>query len=111
MGIRDLTLHFSPGSSEASLVFVVGAAAASLTIGLDEVFRISDLYGQRWACRGRWTNVDTFVIEQEAIGKVLRRRITFNFRGETLNFEVQDKITGLIEHFSATMAGAPPAAK
>ena len=42
MGLRHLILHFTPGSSEAELEFVVGTAAASITIGLDGVFRISE---------------------------------------------------------------------
>ena len=40
-----------------------------------------------------------------------RRRITLNFQGETLNFEVHDRITDLIQTYSAKMADAPPAAK
>ncbi len=111
IGLRNLTLHFTPGAPEARLDFVIGAAAASLRIGLDGVFRISELYGRRWACRGRWSNAETFILEQEAVRKVLRRRITLNFQGETLNFEVHNRITDLIETYNAQMAEAPPAAK
>jgi CubicO group peptidase (beta-lactamase class C family) len=111
IGLRRLILHFTPGSSEAELEFVVGAAAASMTIGLDGVFRISELYGQRWACRGRWVNDETFILEQEALGKVLRRRATLNFEGDTLSFEVHDRVTDSVDIYSARMAGAPPAAK
>ncbi len=101
MGLRRLILHFTPGSSEAELEFVLGAAAASITIGLDGVFRISKLYRQHWACRGRWSNDETFILEQEAIGRVLRRRITLNFQGETLSFEVHDRITDSSEIYNA----------
>jgi CubicO group peptidase (beta-lactamase class C family) len=111
IGLRRLILHFTPGSSEAELEFVVGAVAASITIGLDRVFRISELYGQRWACRGRWINGDTFILEQEALGKVLRRRVTLNFEGDTLSFEAHDRVTDSVDIYSAKMAGAPPAAK
>ncbi|MDH3216924.1 MAG: beta-lactamase family protein [Candidatus Krumholzibacteria bacterium] len=111
MGLRRLNLHFTPGSSEAELEFVVGAAAGSLTIGLDGVFRISELYGQRWACRGRWVNGETFILEQEAPGKVLRRRATLTFQGDTLRFEVHDRVTDSVDIFSAKTAGAPPVAK
>jgi CubicO group peptidase (beta-lactamase class C family) len=111
MGLRRLILHFTPGSSEAELEFVVGAVAASLTIGLDGVFRISELYGQRWACRGRWVDDETFILEQEALGKVLRRQVTFNFQGDTLSFEVHDRVTNLVNTYNAKMAGAPPVAK
>jgi CubicO group peptidase (beta-lactamase class C family) len=111
MGLRRLILHFTPGSSEAELEFVVGAMAASLTIGLDGVFRTSELYGQRWACRGRWENSETFVLEQEALGKVLRRRATLHFHGDTLSFETHDRITDSIDNYSARMTGAPPVAK
>ena len=111
MGLRHLILHFTPGSSEAELEFVVGATAASLTIGLDGVFRISELFGQRWACRGRWVNGETFVLEQEALGKVLRRRVTLSFEGDTLSFEIHDRVTGSVDIYSAKMAGIPPVTK
>jgi CubicO group peptidase (beta-lactamase class C family) len=111
MGLRRLILHFTTGSSEAELEFVVGAVDASLTIGLDGAFRISDLYGQRWACRGHWIDDDTFVLEQEAIGKVLRRRATLNFQGDALSFEIHDRITDTVDTHSARMTEAPPVAK
>jgi len=111
MRLRRLILHFTPGSSEAELEFVVGPVAASLTIGLDGAFRIGELYGQRWACRGHWVNDETFLLEQEAVGKVLSRRITLNFQGDTLSFEAHDRITDSVDIYSATIAGAPPVAK
>jgi CubicO group peptidase (beta-lactamase class C family) len=111
MGLRRLILHFTPGSSEAELEFVVGAAAASITIGLDGVFRISELYGHRWACRGNWVGGDTFILEQEALSKVLRRRATLNFQSDTLSFEIHDRVTGSVDIYSAKMAAAPPVAE
>jgi len=111
MGLRRLVLHFTPGASEAELEFVVGAAAASITIGLDGVFRFSELYGQRWACRGGWENGESFVLEQEAPGKVLRRRVTLNFQGDTLSFKIHDRVTNSIEVYNARMAETSPGAK
>jgi CubicO group peptidase (beta-lactamase class C family) len=110
MGLRRLILHFTPGSSEAELEFVVGAAAASITIGLDGVFRISELYGQRWACRGGWENDETFILDQEAPGKVLRRRATLIFQGDTLSFEIHDRVTNSVDTYSAKITGAVPPA-
>jgi CubicO group peptidase (beta-lactamase class C family) len=111
MGLRQLILHFTPGSSEAQLEFVVGAVAASVTIGLDGAFRISELHGQRWAFRGGWVNGETFIVEQEALGKVLRRRVTLTFQGDTLSFEAHDRVTDSVDNYSAKMAAAPPAAR
>jgi len=111
MRLRRMILHFTPGSSEAELEFSVGAAVGSITIGLDGVFRTGELYGQRWACRGRWVNGETFVLEQEAPGKVLRRRLTLIFQGDMLRFEVHDRITDTVDIFSARMAAASPAVK
>ena len=85
--------------------------AASMTIGLDGVFRIGELFGQRWACRGGWVNGETFIVEQEAFGKVLRRRATLSFAGDTLSFEIHDRVTGSVDIYSAKMATVPPAAK
>jgi CubicO group peptidase (beta-lactamase class C family) len=110
LGLRRLILHFTPGSSEAELEFVVGAAA-SMAIGLDEVYRITELYGQRWACRGRWVNGETFTLEQEAPGKVLRRRATMNFRGDKLGLEIHDLLTDSVDIYSAEMVGVPPVTK
>jgi hypothetical protein len=111
MGLRRLELQFAPGSSEAKFAFTLGPAAASLTIGVDGVFRITELQGQRWACRGRWMNGEAFVLEQEAIGKVLRRQVTLNFEGDALNFELRDQITGSVESLRATMVAAVPGAQ
>jgi len=110
-GFRQLVLHFTPGSPEAELEFAVGTFAASITIGLDGIFRIGDLYGQRWAFRGRWANDDTFILEQEAIGRVLSRRITLSFHGDTLSFESHDRITDTVDTYSATMLDVPPPAR
>jgi CubicO group peptidase (beta-lactamase class C family) len=111
MGLRRLILHLTPGSSEAELEFVVGAATASITIGLDGVFRLSELYGQRWACRGRWVDGETFVLDQEAPGKVLRRRATLSFQGDTLSFEIHDRVTNSVDVYNARMTANSPGAK
>jgi len=102
-GFRRLTLYFTPGASEARLEFVVGTVAASFTIGLDGAFRVSELYGQRWACRGEWAGDETFVLEQELMGKVLRRRITMEFHGEALDVEIHDPIANSFDTFGASM--------
>lgn len=111
LGLRRLILHFTPGSSEAEIEFAVGPVEATLAIGLDGVFRIGELHGQRWACRGRWVNDATFVLEQEAPGKVLSRRVTLDFQGDTLSFEAHDRITDSVDIYNARMVVAPPAAK
>ncbi|MCP4570793.1 MAG: serine hydrolase [bacterium] len=103
MGLRRLALHFTEGSSAAELEFVVGGIAAQLTIGLNGVRRDSELFGQRWACRGNWLDGETFVLEQEAPGKALRRRATLSFQGDTLTFEIRDEITGSVEIYTADM--------
>ncbi len=82
-----------------------------LTIALDGVFRIGEIHGQRWACRGYWVNGASFVLEQEAPGKVLCRRVTLNFQGDTLSFETHDRITDSVDIYSARMTEAPPVAK
>jgi CubicO group peptidase (beta-lactamase class C family) len=111
MGFRHLILQFTPGSPEAELEFTIGPVAASMTIGLDGVFRNSELLGQRWAYRGRWVNGESFILEQEALGKVIRRRATLNFKGDTLSFEIHDRVTGSIEIYRAKMAVAQPGAQ
>jgi len=111
MRLRSLTLHFPTGSPEATIEFVVGPMGGSLPVGLDGTFRVADLFGQRWACRGHWENGETFTVEQEAPSKVLRRRITFSFQGDTMSFEVNDRITGSVENFSAKMAETESSAR
>lgn len=111
MGLRSLVLHFTPGSPEAEIEFVVGEAAGSMTIGLDGVYRTSELYGQRWACRGHWASGESLILEQEAPGKVLSRRVHLSFQGDTLSFEVHDRITDSVETYSARTAESPPVAE
>jgi len=102
MGLRQIILHFTPGSPEAELEFVVGPAAASIPIGLDGRFRRSPLFGQLWACRGRWEDGETFVVEQDALGRVLRRFVTMNFHNDNLRFEVLNRIDNTVEAFNGT---------
>jgi CubicO group peptidase (beta-lactamase class C family) len=102
---RSCALSITPGSSEAELSFVIGPARRSLVIGLDDRYRISDLNGQRWACRGHWETEDTFAIEQEVVGKVLRRTARLSFTGDTLSFEVLDRVSGRVEVFEGKLAG------
>jgi CubicO group peptidase (beta-lactamase class C family) len=111
MGLRSLVLRFTSGSSEAEIEFVVGETAGSMTIGLDGVYRISELYGQRWACRGHWASGESFILEEEAPGKVVSRRVHMIFHGETLSFEVHDRIADSVETYLARTAEAPPAAE
>jgi CubicO group peptidase (beta-lactamase class C family) len=111
MGLRHLTLHFTPGLSDAELEFDVGGMVARLTIGLDDVFRVSELFGQRWACRGRWVDDEVFVIDQEVLGKVLSRRISLTFQGDSLSFEVHDRIMDMVGNYSAKKAGTSPDAR
>jgi len=56
-------------------------------------------------------NGETFVLEQEAPGKVLRRRVTLNFQGDTLSFEAHDRVTDSVDSFSAKLSGVPPVAE
>ena len=111
MGLRRLIMHLTSGSSEAELEFVVGAVAASIKIGLDGVFRTSELFGQKWACRGRWVNGETFILEQEARGKVLRRCVTLSFQGDALSFKVHDLVTDSVDIYYAKVAGIPSVGK
>jgi hypothetical protein len=111
MGLRHLILRFTPASSEAELEFIFGATAGSITIGLDGAFRIGELLGQRWAWRGRWVNGETFELEQEALGKVLRRRVTLKFAGDTLSLEAHDRVTDSVDIYSARMMAAQPVGK
>ena len=52
---------------------------------------------------------ETLVVEQEALGKVLRRRATLNFEGDNLSFEIQDQVTGSVDIYRAKMSALPPA--
>ncbi len=97
IGFSSCTLSFTPGSPEAELAFVVSGVSQRLTVGLDGRYRFTDLNDQRWACRGAWENDDTFVMDQECVGKVLRRVARLSFQDKALSFEVRDQVRGTVE--------------
>ncbi len=97
IGFSSCTLNFIPGSPEAELAFVTAGVAGRLTIGLDGRYRFTILNGQRWACRGAWESDDTFALDQECVGKVLRRVARLSFQDKALSFEVRDQVRGTVE--------------
>jgi len=52
-------------------------------------------------------NSDTFVVEEEAPGKVLCRLVTLRFQGSVLHMEVRDVIADSLESYDAEMVREP----
>ena len=102
---------FTVTGKQMQLGMQVNDRRYSFAVGLDGVYRTSELHSQRWACRGRWVNGNTFMLEQEAPGKVLRRGVTMTFKGDTLSFEVHDRITDSVHIYNAKMVGEPTGTK
>jgi CubicO group peptidase (beta-lactamase class C family) len=102
VGLYQMVLNFEEGSSECELRSTMGMVTVSMMAGLDGAFRFTDIFPHRWACRGEWADDHTFVVEQEAIGKVLRREATFKFSGDTLTLEIYDRLTNVFDVFTAT---------
>jgi CubicO group peptidase (beta-lactamase class C family) len=108
MGLYRMILNFEPGSPECDLRSNMGMMTVSMVVGLDGAFRFTDIYPHRWACRGQWIDDHTFVVEEEAIGKVVRREATLKFSGDALTLEIYDPLTNVFHTFTAT-ATPPPA--
>ncbi len=104
IGFSSCTLSFAPGSPEAELAFVISGVTGRLAIGLDGRYRFSNSNGQRWACRGEWETGDTFVLDQERVGKVQRRVARLSFRDNALSFEVTDRVRGTVEQYQGREA-------
>ena len=102
-GLRTMNLKFTPGAREASIDVTVGFAKLSLSVGLDGGYRYTEMYDQRWACRGRWVDDGVFVVEQEAMGKVVRRQLTMNFENDGLSLEIHNLIDNSVEMYNASL--------
>lgn len=109
LGLRRVNLTFLRNTPEARLEVDMSSSWEGLRIGLDGTYRYVDSQGRRWACRGRWEDQDTFVVDQELVGMVMRRRATFEFAGDSLALEVLDRVDGSVLRLRAGMA--PPATR
>ena len=81
-GLHSISLMFQ-GADEAVVALEQRDAAFEARVGLDRVFRITDLKdGQSVALRGRWVDDATFVLESRSTTTGNRFEMRFVFAGD-----------------------------
>ena len=60
LGLLSLTLTFPPNSNEALMKQVFGDQARQLSVGLDNVFRITEANERLFAYKGAWEDDNVF---------------------------------------------------
>ena len=100
-GLTTASLTFSKGDDEAVLrlstsLGEVGSSTLVLTVGLDNVFRITPKAreGLPAAAKGYWRKDNVFVILFDEIANINNWRLTLTFEENGLTLVMQDK-TGL----------------
>lgn len=99
LDLASLTLQFNK-SSEATLRFLRLGQELRCPVGLDGVERFSTdtLVELPFACRGRWLNADTFLLELDRVAGIslYRFKLTFADEGNSVTIALSER-TGLGE--------------
>lgn len=95
LGWHSFTLHFASGEGRLTIDDRVRSPQQPLTIGLDNVYRLSPgRFGIPAALRGTWKAEDVFVLEFNEVGNINDWRITFTFRDDRV-IVTREEMTGL----------------
>ncbi|MBX2802039.1 MAG: beta-lactamase family protein [Myxococcales bacterium] len=86
-------LIFDPGNTEAYLSYTKRDVAIRHAVGLDGRHRATQIDGQTYLARGRWTTPHTFSVEHQIVGDSSLGRWTFTTSGSTLRIE-EHGVTG-----------------
>lgn len=80
------------------------------SIGLDDVLRIRELRpGVQLACKGRWSDADTFVLNWIRIGTSSRFELTFSFAGDDVTVFLKSSAGGDPIPMTGKRQGTTPA--
>lgn len=97
INFRSISLTFDPMESEAQLSLAFGPKHITTSIGLDDVYRLSQSEGYLRAYKGLWENDSTFAIIYQVVDYTERGRSRITFKGETMTTVIEEGVEG-IEH-------------
>jgi CubicO group peptidase (beta-lactamase class C family) len=94
-GWKTLTLHLEEGSSEAKVSVLDGARQTDLAIGMDNVYRRTDIGGKATWARGHWEGDSVLVVRQlQWIPDLEETEYRLDFSGDDLKIHVEEVVFG-----------------
>lgn len=107
LGWRSLALTFENGDAVLDLRLAEGSV--QLSIGLDNVFRITEVDGiGSLAERGAWLDERTFRYEERFVGQSTRGEIRLVFEGDEVEVTAKGADSGYLETFRGRLATSKP---
>ena len=95
LGLKSLSLTFSPGSGEAWMKLVIKDQAQEMAIGLKNRFRISESGGRLFAGKGSWVEDDVFSYDYKYVGDAYWGDCRLEFKGGHIKFYGFDRSSHL----------------
>jgi hypothetical protein len=103
LGLKSFSLSFKEGAATIELHFQ--DRSARLAIGLDNVFRLTDLGGVgTLAERGAWVDGHTFQLDERFLGDASRRELQLAFEGDRVEVTAKGLDSGSLEIFQGRLA-------
>jgi CubicO group peptidase (beta-lactamase class C family) len=98
---RSFTFHFRRNG--AILQLMMGSSDQGCTVGLDGIFRITDT-GRTYdvACKGQWSDDQTFEVDWTHVGGNQRHVVTFSFEGRDANVVASSSSVGVVDRMTGS---------
>ena len=96
LGLKSLSLMFSPGSGEALMKLVIQDQTQQVAIGLRNRFRITESGGRIFAYKGSWVEDNVFTYDYKYVGDVYWGDCRLEFKDGNLKFYGFDRSSNLI---------------
>ncbi len=91
LGLQSLTLTFQPNSDEASMSLVIMGKERELSVGLDNIPRITKIRGRLFAYKGAWEDDNLFIYHYRYVDDSNFGVARLEFKGEELIFAAHHK--------------------
>jgi hypothetical protein len=105
LGLKSFSLRFEAGEATIELHFQ--DESVKLPVGLDNVFRFTNLAGiGTLAERGAWTDDHTFQLDERFLGESYRSELRLDFAGDRVEATARGLDSGFLEIFGGRRARA-----
>jgi len=98
LGLESLTLTFPPNSDVALMKQVFWGKARKLSVGLDNVFRITKANGRIYAYKGTWQDDNVFIYTFRYIDDANFGDVRLEFKDDELIYDAHSKTNKLSYH-------------
>ena len=103
MNFKSLSLDFGTKKDEALLTLFYQGRNFQVPVGLDSVYRLTNVEGYLRAYRGFWENDNTFVIDYQVVDSSQRGKINVTFDGDKMTVVSREVVSGSSNKLSARM--------